>query len=285
MKRISRHRRAGLRSATLAAVVVHNRCRQGPRHARGAAAAYLVLVAGRLAAIHPVSVLAAASGVRVTGRPIATTQSNSMAHVVALSRPTGRVRPGPDDAWRFRTGKVESKFDPELRGQPGTIKYEVDAHGRVVRELGATPSVRGKDMALTIDQELQAIALKRIEGLRVASIVVLDAVTGAILVMASYPTFDPNDVSFRVNLDRWKELARHKDHPLENRALRGVYPPGSTYKVVTALAGLEAGVITQDERMNCPGAYIFARHRFRCWKRHGGGSMCIRRQAIRDVYF
>ena len=174
----------------------------------------------------------------------------------------------------------------ELRGQPGTIKYEVDAHGRVVRELGATPSVRGKDLALTIDQELQAIALKRIEGLRVASIVVLDAVTGAILVMASYPTFDPNDVSFRVNLDRWKELGRNKDHPLENRALRGVYPPGSTFKVVTALAGLEAGVITPDEHMTCPGAYVFARHRFRCWKRHGGGIDV--HQAIKqscDVYF
>ncbi|MGZ8400773.1 MAG: penicillin-binding protein 2 [Methyloceanibacter sp.] len=216
---------------------------------------------------------------------------NSMAHVVGYVSMADKAEVDLDPMMRvpgFRTGKagIEKSFDPELRGQPGTIKYEVDAHGRVVRELGATPSVRGKDIALTIDQELQAIALKRIEGLRVASIVVLDAVTGAILVMASYPTFDPNDVSFRVNLDRWKELARHKDHPLENRALRGVYPPGSTYKVVTALAGLEAGVITPDERMNCPGAYIFARHRFRCWKRHGGGIDV--HQAIKqscDVYF
>ena len=188
----------------------------------------------------------------------------------------------------FRTGKagIEKSFDAELRGQPGTIKYEVDAHGRVVGQLGATPSVRGKDMALTIDQDLQAIALKRIEGLRIASIVVLDAVTGAILVLASYPTFDPNDMSFRVNLDRWKELARNKDHPLENRALRGVYPPGSTFKVVTALAGLEAGVITADEHMTCPGAYMFGRHRFRCWKRHGPGIDV--HQAIKqscDVYF
>jgi penicillin-binding protein 2 len=151
----------------------------------------------------------------------------------------------------FRTGKagIEKSFDAELRGQPGTIKYEVDAHGRVVGQLGATPSVRGKDMALTIDQDLQAIALKRIEGLRIASIVVLDAVTGAILV-------------------------------------RGVYPPGSTFKVVTALAGLEAGVITADEHMTCPGAYMFGRHRFRCWKRHGPGIDV--HQAIKqscDVYF
>jgi len=132
----------------------------------------------------------------------------------------------------FRTGKsgIEKSFDRDLRGEPGTIKYEVDAHGRVVRELGATPSIRGKDMVLTIDQELQAIALKRIEGLRVASIVVIDVVTGGILVMASYPTFDPNDVAFKVDRRKWMELARDKDHPLENRALRGMYPPGSTFK-------------------------------------------------------
>ena len=119
-----------------------------------------------------------------------------------------------------------------------------------------------------------------------ASIVVLDVVTGGILVMASFPTFDPNEIAFKVNLERWKELARANDHPLENRALRGVYPPGSTFKVVTALAGLNAGVITPDERMTCPGSYVFGRHRFRCWKRHGGGIDV--HQAIKqscDVYF
>ena len=216
---------------------------------------------------------------------------SSMAHVVGYVGMADKAEVDQDPIMRvpgFRTGKagIEKSFDPELRGQPGSVKYEVDAHGRVVRELGAMLSVRGKDLALTIDQELQAIALKRIEGLRIASIVVLDVLTGAIVVMASYPSFDPNDVSFRVNLDRWKEVARHKDHPMENRALRGVYPPGSTFKVVTALAGLEAGVITPGEHMTCPGAYIFARHRFRCWKRHGGGIDV--HQAIKqscDVYF
>jgi penicillin-binding protein 2 len=217
--------------------------------------------------------------------------ASSMGHVVGYVGMAGKAEVDEDPMMRvpgFRTGKagIEKGFDRDLRGQPGTIKYEVDAHGRVIRELGATPSVRGKDMVLTIDQELQTIALKRIEGLRVASIVVLDAVTGAILVMASFPTFDPNEVAFKVNLERWKELARDKDHPLENRALRGVYPPGSTFKVVTALAGLSAGVITPEERMTCPGFYMFGRHRFRCWKRHGGGIDV--HQAIKqscDFYF
>jgi penicillin-binding protein 2 len=217
--------------------------------------------------------------------------ARSMAHVVGYVGMAGKTEIDEDPMMRvpgFRTGKagIEKGLDRELRGRPGTIKYEVDAHGRVIRELGATSSVRGKDVVLTIDQELQEIALKRLEGLRVASLVVLDVVTGGILVMASFPTFDPNEIAFKVNLERWKELARANDHPLENRALRGVYPPGSTFKVITALAGLDAGVITPEERMTCPGSYVFGRHRFRCWKKHGGGIDV--HQAIKqscDVYF
>jgi penicillin-binding protein 2 len=199
-----------------------------------------------------------------------------MAHVVGYVGMADKGEVDEDPLMRvpgFRTGKagIEKGLDRELRGQPGTIKYEVDAHGRVVRRLGTTPSVRGRDLVLTIDQEVQDIALKRIEGLRVAAIVVLDAVTGGILVMASYPTFDPNEISFKVDLAAWRRLARDRDHPLENRALRGTYPPGSTFKVVTALGGLEAGVITPEETMTCPGSYMFGRHRFRCWKAHGSG--------------
>jgi penicillin-binding protein 2 len=217
-------------------------------------------------------------------------RARSMAHVVGYvgladkeevsAHPVMRV-PG------FRTGKagIEKGLDAELRGEPGTISYEVDAHGRVVRELGATPSVRGKDLVLTIDQELQEIAHKRIQDLRVASIVVLDALTGGIVVMASYPSFDPNEVSFKVDLAQWKELARNVDHPLENRALRGQYPPGSTFKVVTALAGLEAGVITPEERMTCPGGFLFGRHYFRCWKRHGTVALHEAIKQSCDVYF
>jgi penicillin-binding protein 2 len=217
--------------------------------------------------------------------------ARSMAHVVGYVGMADKAEVDEDPVMRvpgFRTGKagIEKGLDRELRGQPGTVKYEVDAHGRVVRELGATPSVRGKEVVLTIDRELQKIALERIAGLRVASIVVLDAVTGGILVMASYPTFDPNEISFKVDHRPWMALARDRDHPLENRALRGQYPPGSTFKVVTALAGLGAGVITPSERMTCPGGYLFGRRRFRCWKSHGGGIDV--HQALKqscDVYF
>jgi penicillin-binding protein 2 len=217
--------------------------------------------------------------------------ADSVAHVVGYVGMADKTEVAEDPIMRvpgFRTGKsgIEKGLDRELRGAPGTISYEVDAHGRVVRELGATPSVRGKDLVLTIDQELQAFALKRIEGLRVASVVVLDVITGGIVVMASYPTFDPNEISFKPDPRKWAELARNRDHPLENRALRGQYPPGSTFKVVTALAGLETGVITPRERMSCPGSYVFGRRTFRCWKRHGGGIDL--HEAIKqscDVYF
>jgi len=217
--------------------------------------------------------------------------ADSVAHVVGYVGMADKTEVDEDPIMRvpgFRTGKsgIEKGLDRELRGAPGTVDYEVDAHGRVVRELGATPSVRGKDLVLTIDQELQNIALKRIEGLRVASVVVLDVLTGGILVMASYPTFDPNEISFKADTRRWAELARNRDNPLENRALRGQYPPGSTFKVVTALAGLETGVITPRERMSCPGGYFFGRRAFRCWKRHGSGINL--HEAIKqscDVYF
>ncbi|HKB00323.1 MAG TPA: penicillin-binding protein 2 [Methyloceanibacter sp.] len=217
-------------------------------------------------------------------------RASSMAHVVGYVGLADKEDVGVHPVMRvpgFRTGKagIEKGLDAELRGEPGTISYEVDAHGRVVRELGATASLRGKDLVLTIDQELQEIAQKRIEGLRVASIVVLDALTGGIVVMASYPSFDPNEVSFKVDLKEWKELAKNVDHPLENRALRGQYPPGSTFKVVTALAGLEAGVITPEEHMTCPGGFPFGRHYFRCWKRHGSIYLHEAIKQSCDVYF
>lgn len=217
--------------------------------------------------------------------------SRPMAHVVGYVGMAGTEEVNDDPVMRlpgFRTGRtgVEKTFDRELRGSPGSIKYEVDVRGRVVRELGSRPSTKGTDIVLTIDHHLQTVALDRIKDHRVASIVVIDVVTGGILVMASTPTFDPNDVAFKVDMEKWRELGRNPDHPMHNRAVRGQYPPGSTFKVVTALAGLSAGVIDEHETMRCPGSYAVGRKRFRCWKSHGGGIDV--HQALKqscDVYF
>lgn len=199
-----------------------------------------------------------------------------MGHVVGYVGMAGKAEVDVDPVMRlpgFRTGRagVEKSFDPELRGSPGNIKYEVDVHGRVVRELGSKPSTKGRDLVLTIDHHLQTIALDRIKEHRVASVVLMDVLTGGVLAMASTPSFDPNAIAFNPDPKEWRNLARGKDNPMQNRAVRGQYPPGSTYKVITALAGLSAGVIDTKETMRCPGSYAVGRKRFRCWKAHGGG--------------
>ena len=214
-----------------------------------------------------------------------------MSHVVGYVGMAGKAEVDEDPVMRlpgFRTGitGVEKSFDRELRGSPGSIKYEVDVHGRVVRELGSKPSTRGRDLVLTIDHHLQTVALDRIKDHRVASVVLMDVATGGILAMASTPAFDPNLIAFNPDPEQWRELAKARDHPLHNRAIRGQYPPGSTFKVVTALAGLSAGVIDPEETMRCPGVYALGRKRFRCWKAHGSGINT--HEAIKqscDVYF
>jgi len=214
-----------------------------------------------------------------------------MSHVVGYVGMAGKAEVDLDPVMRlpgFRTGiaGVEKSFDKELRGLPGSVKYEVDVHGRVVRELGSRPSTRGSDVVLTIDHHLQTVALDRIKEHRVASIVLIDVATGGILVMASTPAFDPNAIAFNPDPGEWRELAKAGDDPLQNRAIRGQYPPGSTFKVVTALAGLTTGVIDPQETMTCPGVYALGRARFRCWKVHGPGINT--HEAIKqscDVYF
>ncbi|WP_108681043.1 penicillin-binding protein 2 [Methyloceanibacter sp. wino2] len=214
-----------------------------------------------------------------------------MAHLVGYVGMAGKEEVDLDPVMRlpgFRAGRagVEKTFDEQLRGTPGTQKFEVDSRGRVVRELGSTPSTPGKDLVLSIDHHLQAVAQERLKEHRVASVVVLDVETGGILALASTPTFDPNEVVFKVDPRAWGRIARAKDQPLQNRAIRGQYPPGSTFKVVTALAGLHAGVITPRETMSCPGVYRLGRARFRCWRAHGGGIDV--HQALKqscDVYF
>jgi penicillin-binding protein 2 len=199
---------------------------------------------------------------------------HEMAHIVGYMGMAGKGEVDEDPVLRlpgFRLGKsgVERGLDRELRGHAGSIDYEVDAHGRIVRELGVKPSTPGRDVVLTIDRDLQAFAQARIGDQRRASVVALDAQNGDVLVMASTPTYDPNAISFNVNAKAWAEIANAPDDPLNSRAIRGQYPAGSTFKVVTALAGLEGGVIKPDEKIVCGGGMQFGKHFFHCWKVHG----------------
>jgi penicillin-binding protein 2 len=218
--------------------------------------------------------------------------ARSAAHILGYVGAAGKDRIAEDPVMRvpgFRIGMagVEQGFDRDLRGEPGAARIEVDARGRGVRGLGETSRADGGALVLTIDRAMQDVASKRIEKERRASVVALDAESGDVLVMASHPGFDPNDLVRDITPDTWRELVANKDKPLGAKAVQGQYPPGSTFKMVTALAGLEAGLITPRTRIRCPGAFHLGRARFGCWKRGGHGSVDLH-DAIKqscDVYF
>ena len=220
------------------------------------------------------------------------TEARSVAHVVGYVGMAGKEEIDQDKAMRipgFRIGKtgIEKGLDTELRGRPGSIEYEIDAHGRIVRKLGSTPSVPGRDVVLTLDRDLQAFTLNRLAGYRRASLVAIDVATGGVLIMVSNPSFDTNELAFKADPKAWATLVRGADHPLNNRAAAGLYPPGSTFKVVTALASLTAGVITPQEHITCKGAFPFGGHIFHCWKPKGHGPIALH-DAIKkscDCYF
>ena len=188
---------------------------------------------------------------------------------------------------RVGVSGVEEGYETLLRGQPGNAKIEVDARGRVVRQLdyeGATP---GRDIILTIEQALQKRTLERIAKFRRAAIVAMDVNNGDVLAMASTPTYDPNDIVHGISVEKWRSLQTAEDDPLTNKATRGQYPPGSTFKMVTALAGLEAGVITPKTRFWCSGAFKYSNHVFHCWRRSGHRGVRLHRALKEscDVYF
>ncbi|MFM7083676.1 MAG: penicillin-binding transpeptidase domain-containing protein, partial [Hyphomicrobium sp.] len=150
-----------------------------------------------------------------------------------------------------RLGKsgVELGMDTDLRGEAGSQQFEVNARGRVMRTLQESAPSSGKDEMVTIDANLQERVLQRLNSEVQASIVALDVRTGEIRVMVSIPTYDPNLLTMNFEEEAWKEVTSDKHLPLLNRAIGGNYPPGSTFKMITALAALEDGATTPDEQI------------------------------------
>ena len=188
----------------------------------------------------------------------------------------------------FKIGRrgVERVRDKELRGKPGNSRVEVNAVGRVVRELARQEGVPGADQYLTIDSELQTFAMDRIKG-ESAAVVVMDSHTGDVLVMASSPGYDPNEFNVGVTQERWDQLSKDPYHPLTNKCVAGQYPPGSTFKTMTALAGLESGSITPDTTIFCSGVIRLGNAEFHCWKEHGHGNLDLEHAIMHscDIYF
>jgi penicillin-binding protein 2 len=189
----------------------------------------------------------------------------------------------------FRIGKsgVEKAHDLDLRGSAGTSQVEVNAYGRVVRELAREEGTPGQDIALTIDMALQDFAARRCAVEKSAACVLMDAWTGEVLAMVSSPGFDPSAFVSGMSQAVWDALQNDPAKPLNNKAISGTYAPGSTFKPVVAMAALEAGVITPETRFTCPGFFQFGNVTFHCWKKGGHGSMDLH-DGIKhscDVYF
>lgn len=188
----------------------------------------------------------------------------------------------------FRIGKagMEKVHDLALRGKSGITQVEVNAFGRQIRELERREGLPGAETWLTIDMELQKFVTKRL-GDEAASAVVMDIHTGEVLTLASTPTFDPNAFNRGLSQAEWKALASNPGSPLNNKAIAGQYSPGSTFKMVVALAALEKGVVTANSKFFCTGELELGDSTFHCWERRGHGSMDMLSAITQscDVYF
>ena len=189
---------------------------------------------------------------------------------------------------RFQIGKIglEAERETRLRGRPGTLRVEVNASGRVMRELDRQDGTPGADIQLTTDNALQSYVAARLAG-ESAAAVVMDVASGDLLACASAPDFDPNLFVRGISVPDYKALLEDRYRPLPNKAAQGVYPPGSTFKMVTLLAALEAGEVDSQETVYCPGYLEVSGRRFHCWKTWGHGNVDLNRSLREscDVYY
>lgn len=186
----------------------------------------------------------------------------------------------------FRIGKrgIEKQYEAQVRGEAGASRVEVNAYGRVIRELSSDAARPGSDVYLTIDRELQHFVDQRM-GNDSAACVVMDSGTGDILALSSTPGFDPNLFNVGITQDEWRGLTSDDHKPLVNKVLSGVYPPGSTFKPAVALAAVDAGL--SDLTVFCTGSITLGNHEFHCYKKGGHGHVDLHRgiQVSCDVFF
>lgn len=223
------------------------------------------------------------------------TRGPDFAHVLGYVGPVSdydlSLIENPDPLLRipkFQLGKLgaEAKLEDRLRGKAGTRRVEVNSAGREMRELSRQEGEPGDNLQLTIDYRLQNYALARLGG-ESAAAVVMDVQNGDLLAISSAPSFDPNLFVRGISSADYKALVEDDHRPLADKSVQGLYPPGSTYKMVTALAALEAGVIAPEETVYCPGHLEFGGRRFHCWKRSGHGRVNLLQSLEQscDVYY
>ena len=222
-------------------------------------------------------------------------RDTDFAHVIGYVGPVSEKDlegvENPDPVLRipkFQIGKigVEKWMEDTLRGQAGTKRIEVNHIGRVMRELNRVEGEPGSDVYLTIDAGVQNFIQSRL-GEESASCVVMDVQNGDLIAAVSSPSFDPNLFVRGISTTDFRFLMDHDHRPLANKAVQGAYPPGSTFKMVTALAALEAGVITPETTFHCPGHLEAGGRKFHCWKRSGHGTVVLERSLMEscDVFY
>jgi penicillin-binding protein 2 len=204
--------------------------------------------------------------------------SDKLSHVVGYVAPVSEDELNGDPLLElpdFRIGKsgIEKAQDLVLRGAAGTSEIEVNALGRVVREITRDEGEPGQEVALTIDMALQDYTMRRVADQESVAVVLMDAPTGDVLVMASSPAYDDNTFSHGLTNALWHELVTDPHDPLSNKAIQGVYPPGSTFKPCTGLAGLESGIVTADFKVTCTGQMTLGDTVFHCWWKGGHGTL------------
>ncbi len=186
------------------------------------------------------------------------------------------------------TGKygIEKVLDSYIRGRRGNELVEVNAFGKVIKNLGRIDPMSGSNVVLTIDARLQKAAWEAFEG-KAGAAVAMDPRDGSILAMVSLPSFDPNLFNSGIARAEWDKLHKDPLNPLSNRVISGQYPPGSTYKLIVAAAALDEGIITPETRINCHGSFELGNRAYRCWKKNGHGSVNLHQALVGscDVYF
>ena len=191
----------------------------------------------------------------------------------------------PPEAFIGQWG-AEMLFDKSLRGTLGKRVIEIDALGREIRLLQEKTPIKGKDIILSVDINLQKEA-EMAFGEKAGALVAIKPVTGEVLGMLSKPSFDPNLFARGISYEEWSALTHDKKNPMINRSLQSQYPPGSTFKIITAIAALEEGVITPATKVDCRGGITYGRWHFGCWRKHGHGVISMHRAIVEscDVYF
>ncbi len=219
--------------------------------------------------------------------PFGTEMSHILGYVSAVSL-DDKANDGDPllDLPGFRIGKrgIEEEFETQIRGKAGSSRVEVNAYGRVIRELGHDSGVAGDDVYLTIDRDVQHFASQRL-GDESAACAVMDVSNGDVIALVSTPGYDPNNFNVGITPTQWQALMTDDHKPLINKAITGEYPPGSTFKPTMAMAAMDNGL--ENLQVNCSGSIVLGNNVFHCWKKGGHGHVDLKRglAVSCDVFF